>query len=158
MRNPVLKEVKLSDSIETIGARAFYECSLQKIEFGSRLKIIKREAFVECGIQGKIIIPASVTTIEKEAFYGNSITSVIFQDTNDKISQLTTIGTDAFYDNELNEEIIIPSNITSIGDTVFDENSNLVRIIIKKANDEDLELGSSWNGTAEIIYDPNYVG
>ena len=67
---------------------------------------------------------------------------------------LTTIGRYAFYGNQLTE-MIIPESVESIGDSAFGDNQKLTSIMIKRANSDGMTLESSWNGSAEVVYDPS---
>ncbi|MCH5188490.1 MAG: leucine-rich repeat domain-containing protein [Oscillospiraceae bacterium] len=68
-------------SAKTIGSYAFFDCTgLQEITFFDQLESIGNRAFGNCaGLDGKLVIPASVTEIGDSAFYqgrddnGNSI-------------------------------------------------------------------------------------
>ena len=76
---------------------------------------IGEEAFW-CSNLTSIEIPASVTTIDKEAFHGcSSLSSVTFVEG----SKLSVIGCQAFYDCTTLSSIIIPASVTSIGSQAF---------------------------------------
>ena len=57
-----------------------------------------------------------VTTIERQAFVGNALTSVIIGDS------VTTIGQGAFKGNALTS-VTIPDSVTTIGESAFDSNA-----------------------------------
>ena len=58
-------------SVKTIRPFAFFECTgLQELTFSDRLESIGNCAFESCaGLDGKLVIPASVTDIGDSAFY-----------------------------------------------------------------------------------------
>lgn len=69
----LLAEIKLSESIETIGAEAFRGCTmLDEITFGSNVTAINTKAFQDCTALTKAVIPPSVTYIGDAAFSGCS--------------------------------------------------------------------------------------
>ncbi len=59
------------------------------------------------------------------------------------------------FDNQLTF-VVIPGNVTTIGDFAFDANDDLATITIKRANDCGMTLGEDWNGPATIVFNPNY--
>ncbi|SFF69053.1 leucine-rich repeat protein [Sunxiuqinia elliptica] len=83
---------------------------------GVAVEVIGESAFYENHLTS-VTIPASVTTIAKEAFFWNELGNVMFETG----SQLQTIGSDAFYGNELTS-ITIPGSVASIGEWAFSDN------------------------------------
>ena len=64
-----LKKVVLTDGLESIGKRSFYECtSLLEVRLPSTIKSIDIYAFSSTAIGGELIIPASVTNVGSNAF------------------------------------------------------------------------------------------
>jgi len=77
-----LTSVTISDSVESIGSYAFYQCTrFASVTIGSGVTTIRMCAFAWCsGFPGSITIPANVTTIGSYAFrYCKELTSVIFE-------------------------------------------------------------------------------
>ncbi len=68
---------------------------------------------------GSIVIPTSVTTIKKRAFFESNISSVIFETG----SQLTTIEEEAFAYTEYLTHITIPESVTFIGLNAFNDST-----------------------------------
>jgi hypothetical protein len=59
----------LPKMVETIGARAFYDCDgLTQISFNDGLKTIEDEAFFDCDLITEIVLPESVRKIKSLAF------------------------------------------------------------------------------------------
>jgi len=66
-----LKSVIIGEGVTSINAKAFYSCGkLQNMQLGKNLRTIKYQAFDNCNLK-MVIIPRSVTTIERYAFANN---------------------------------------------------------------------------------------
>lgn len=104
---PRFKEIKIPDSVETIGNGAFYDCrDLERITLPSTLQKLSNSTFYDCTALSEVTFPASLKTIEKSAFSGcrnlsevelpaslTTIQSYVF----DRCSALKTV----FYDGSL---------------------------------------------------------
>ena len=141
-----LSSVNIPSQVETIGTSAFGSCSsLTSVSLPSSIKTINASAFGLTGLTS-ITIPSSVTTIADNPFYGcKSLTSITVKDGNatydsrkscnaiietatnklltgcvsTKIpSTVTVIGRSAFRELPITN-VIIPSQITSIGDYAY---------------------------------------
>jgi hypothetical protein len=65
-----MTELVIPDGVETIGNRAFANCSaLVSLTLPEGLKVIEERAFYACGELPSLVIPEGVTTIGKHAFY-----------------------------------------------------------------------------------------
>ena len=105
--HPRFKEIKIPDSVETIGNGAFYDCrDLERITLPSALQTLSAVTFYDCTALSEVTFPASLKTIEKSAFSGcrklsevklpaslTTIQSYVF----DRCSALKTV----FYDGSL---------------------------------------------------------
>ena len=68
---PRFKEIKIPDSVETIGNGAFYDCrDLERIALPSALQKLSNSTFYDCTALSEVTFPASLKTIEKSAFSG----------------------------------------------------------------------------------------
>lgn len=68
---PRFKEIKIPDSVETIGNGAFYDCrDLERITLPSALQTLSNSTFYDCTALSEVTFPASLKTIEKSAFSG----------------------------------------------------------------------------------------
>ena len=136
-----LTSVTVGNGVTSIGNRAFDGCKGLK-------KVIVPDIAAWCGIKFSqyydnplylthhlysdedieitdLVIPNSVTSIEKEAFFGCSgLTSVTIG------NSVTSIGTWAFYDCNGLTSITIPNSVTSIGNAVFSGCKNLQKVIV----------------------------
>ena len=68
---PKFKEIKIPDSVETIGNGAFYDCrDLERITLPSALQTLSPVTFYDCTALSEVTFPASLKTIESSAFGG----------------------------------------------------------------------------------------
>ena len=179
-RNQNIKSYVIPSSVASIGDSAFSWCSsLSEIVIPSSVTSIGDSAFSECDSLSEIVIPSSVTSIGDRAFshcfslkYISIPKSVIglnsnpfaewkgkleclspnfvyeddilfnkdksriisFRNQNIKSyvipSSVTSIGDSAFSGCRSLSEIVIPSSVTSIGDSAFSSCSSLSEIVI----------------------------
>ena len=113
-------------SIISIGESAFEgNTNLTSVTIPIGVKAIGQSAFEGCTGLADVIIPSSVETIEQGAFYGcSALTSIKIPD------GVTTIPVGAFTATNLTC-IIIPRNVTSIGEYAFERCTNLKRIVLE---------------------------
>lgn len=137
-------------SVTTIGGGAFAENNLTSVVIPDSVTTIGGDAFSGNNLTS-VVIPDSVTTIGDWAFAANNLISVVIPDS------VTEIGGSAFNNNQLSESqayiyarngngsidyttivsyggakrdnVVIPNNVTTIGDWAFAEN-NLTSVII----------------------------
>ncbi len=153
-----LTSIEIPASVETIEAAAFSGCSSLKtviFEKGSNLKTIGKAAFY--GFFGKcpitsIEIPASVETIEQEAFKGCSkLATVTFE----KGSQLKSIGggksLGAFMDCTALTSIEIPASVETIEATAFIGCSSLETVTFEKGSQLQT-IGGGYDSNNDRIY------
>ena len=86
---------------------------------------IQKYAFYRCGVITSVNIPNSITSIGEGAFFEcKNLTSISIPDT------VTSIGNAAFYSCENLKNITIPNGVTSIGEAMFYDCKGLTSIII----------------------------
>lgn len=173
--NCQLKTVVLSNTIETIEAKAFiFNPNLQNISvpenskwFSSdnyclydKDKTVLKQYFLGRPQINEFKIPDTVTQIEAAAFGDDSsksnFTSVVLP------SGLTTIGSFAFRNQTKLQSIIIPKSVTTINDNIFMNCSNSL-VIYCEANNKPGGWDNDWIGsTSTKVYwyseKPNYDG
>lgn len=111
--HPTLAHIKLPNSLNTIGYRAFYGCELITVEMQSSVERIGIEAFLGCNSLTDINLPESLILIEEAAFkWCTSLASI------DLPSSLEKIDYETFANSGL-ESMVIPSTITVIEDNAF---------------------------------------
>ena len=154
-----LTSITIPEGVTSIGDRAFYNCSsLTSITIPEGVTSIGDFAFSDCHSLTSITIPESVTSIGIYAFSGcSSLTSITIPEN----SQLTSIGGRAFSGCEKLEkielntatveswfsgetsikEVVLGSNVKSIGNSAFYGCSSLTTITIPE-NSQLTSIGS----------------
>ena len=110
-----IKSVTLPDSLERINSGAFGNCAaLEAVSFGSGLKTIANQAFLNCGSLTSVAFPDSLEAIDKSAFAGcAALATVTFG------SGLKTIGEGAFNRCASLTSAAFPDSLESIGGAAF---------------------------------------
>ena len=154
-----LTSANIPSSVTSIGHRAFSYCTgLTSVNIPSSVTSIGNEAFRDCTGLTSINIPSSVTNIGYDAFIcctgltnvnvenGNTVydsrdncNAIIEKSTNELIlgckttiipTSVTSIGNSAFLDCTGLTSINIPTSVTSIGDSAFNHCTGLTSINI----------------------------
>ena len=136
---PKFTSLEIPKSVTTIGNYAFYlngNLSTLTFDDDSLLEEIGSYAFSGITLEddetnehdvvpkiSSVKIPKTVTEIGDRAFYYNKTLSTL---TFDPQSQLQTIGNSAFANCPAIGEIILPGSVTTLGDTVFDEEIEMI--------------------------------
>ena len=158
-----ITSIVIPANVKMIEARAFKGCSSLKtvtFEKGSQLKTIGGNynnpnyngAFSDCTALTSIEIPASVETIEQEAFKGCSrLATVTFE----KGSQLKSIGggksLGAFMDCTALTSIEIPASVETIEATAFIGCSSLETVTFEKGSQLQT-IGGGYDSNNDRIY------
>ena len=111
-----IKTVVIGDSITKIGKEAFSSVPCTAVKIGKNVQVIGENAFTDCtSLTGDLVIPDSVTTIDRWAFFG----SVISNGTLTLGKGLRTIGERAFADCSFSGGLTIPEGVTEIAEGAF---------------------------------------
>jgi hypothetical protein len=112
--------LRLTDDVKYIGKRAFYNAGCFKGSFylPANLEYLGVEAFCNCGseLTGDIVIPLGMTEIPVRAFYDMGFHNGMNLYLHDNIE---VIGTGAFASVKINNPLVLPANLTVIGERAF---------------------------------------
>ena len=117
-----LNSETIPEGVTAIGDHAFGSCCLNALTLPESLEKIGGYAFTGNKSLKSVNIPAKVKTIETEAFNSCGLTELVIPE------GVQTIGYNTFGRNSL-QNLTLPSTVTSIGGSAFDNNNNLQSII-----------------------------
>ena len=131
-----LTSVKIPNSVTRIGEQAFFFCTeLTSVTIPGSVKTIDVNAFRECTGLESITIPKSVTRIGEDAFsYCKNLTSITVAagntvyDSRENCNAIIKTATNTLLVGCQNT--VIPSSVTSIGNSAFSGCENLTSITI----------------------------
>ena len=131
-------EVKADHSrdfiIDSDGVLTSYEGATSDVVIPDTVTAIGSSAFSKAGsLIRSVHVPASVTQIRADAFASTSLSSVTFEDTRTRPSQLTSIGDRAFARTQLTS-ITLPGAVTTIGEGTFSGSASLTSIDVDPVN------------------------
>ena len=121
-----LNNVKLGNSVTTIGDREFYNCKkLKEVTIGTNVEKIGSSAFEYCTELKSIELPDSVKAIGSSAFYGcNLLEKINIPDGVQSICAYIFCNCDAL------KTIVLPDTVTLIEDKAFANCDSLISIVI----------------------------
>lgn len=128
-KNSVLRLLNIPSSVTSIGESAFENRKISELSFlsESKLNSISKSVFAGCGITEPVTIPSTVQTIDAGAFANNGFSSVTLS------SELISIGESVFKNNSNLTSINIPSKVNSIGDSAFAGCSSISSINVQSS-------------------------
>lgn len=120
-------DLTLPDSVQIVGNNAFSECTglTGTLTLGSSLQTIGAGAFYDCSFSGNLVIPDSVTSIGRYAFYSRPYLRPETQGTLTLGRNLRTIGEFAFLKSRYTGSLTIPDSVVEIGKRAFYQCENL---------------------------------
>lgn len=147
-----IANITIPEKIEKIGEGAFYRVSgVRNIDISSStITTIHEKTFSFINnYTGGITIPASVTTIEEEAFANSKLQGVTIGD------NVSTIKDNAFSGNYI-KTVTIPQKVKNLSSTAFVNNSYLTKFVVNANNPyfyaEDGVLYGDMNTLAASLY------
>jgi len=129
----------LSDEFNSSSSSALYQCTaLTSITLPEGVTKIDNSSFAGCSSLSEVVLPSSLVTLGAQVFYGcTSLSAITLND------GLKTIGSTTFYRCNLSS-ITIPSSVTKIHNSAFQNNSNLSTIICN--GETPAELSANYYG------------
>ena len=120
-------DLTLPDSVQIVGDSAFAGCTglTGTLTLGSSLQTIGAGAFYDCSFSGNLVIPDSVTSIGRYAFYSRPYLRPETQGTLTLGRNLRTIGESAFCESRYTGSLTIPDSVVEIGERAFYQCENL---------------------------------
>ena len=120
-------DLTLPDSVQIVGNDAFSECTglTGTLTLGRSLQTIGAGAFYDCSFSGNLVIPDSVTSIGRYAFYSRPYLRPETQGTLTLGRNLRTIGEFAFLESRYTGSLTIPDSVVEIGERAFYQCENL---------------------------------
>ena len=120
-------DLTIPDSVQIVGDRAFSGCTGLNgtLTLGSSLQTIGAGAFYDCSFSGNLVIPDSVTSIGRYAFYSRPYLRPETQGTLTLGRNLRTIGEFAFLESRYTGSLTIPDSVVEIGERAFYQCENL---------------------------------
>ena len=119
-----LTNVTFGDELETIGELSFYTCPIKELRLPNSLKTIGNRAFQSCTQIESLDIPKSVETIGGEAFSWCDGLKELYIPAN-----IDTIGYQTFYYCKNVERITIGKNVCFIGSDAFAGSEKLKEVV-----------------------------
>ena len=145
-----LTTINIPDGVTSIGNYAFYGCTaLDRIELPNSLTYIGDYAFSGCTAEIVWGDLPTITTIGQNAFNGYKGRNLVIP------TSVTTIEKDAFANCTAITEIIIPSNVTTVTDSIF--TNSIVDIIYCEVIGQPSGWVSYWKAgcTAVVVWGYN---
>jgi len=126
-----IESITIPESVTIIGVSAFYKCAdLKNVVLSNGVETIDSNAFDECTALESITIPSSVKKIGFRAF-GNctSLKNLIIEE------GVSEIDTFTFLSCEKLESVVIPNSVKTIKIQAFDRCSSIKKIYISKGTE-----------------------
>lgn len=87
---PKFKEIKIPDSVDTIGSGAFFYCqNLERITLPSALQTLSSVTFYGCAALSEVTFPASLTAIQSSVFHRCSAKTVFYDGSLEQWNHIT---------------------------------------------------------------------
>ena len=144
-------------SVKSIGARAFYDISLDTVTVANGVETIEEYAFYDSDGINILTLPSTLKSIGKYAFVYAYITSLVLPE------GLTSIGENAFRSCHRLTKVELPSSLTSIGSGTFTNCENIATVISRIRSPFEISksafarsFSTNWNSETEK-YDSTFT-
>lgn len=99
-------------------------CATSVIPDDGSVTIIGESAFSDAWHNRSLIIPEGIVEIQEDAYYGCTITELVFPST------LRTLGNRLFLKGSLPEHIVIPEGVETIGSGCFENDISTISVVL----------------------------
>ena len=146
-----IEKLIIPNSVTSIGDYAFRHCeSIQSVVFSENLTSIGNGAFMSCGNLSTLILPLKLEKIDNYTFqYCSNLSYIIIP------SNIKTIGGYSFSDCTKLESVDIKYGLTNIGYMAFGWCTNLKKIIIPESVDKIESCAFERSGLVSILIPKN---
>lgn len=144
-----LKSVTIGKNVQTIGERAFYQCSaLTKITLPANVKTIRKEAFANCKRLKSVKLGKRVQTIGQRAFYQcSALTSVTFPE------NVKTIQKEAFANCKKLKSIKFGGKkLKTVGKAAFKNTKSKIKVTVPKSKYKNYKKILNGRGLKKPVY------
>jgi uncharacterized repeat protein (TIGR02543 family) len=144
--NKHLTEVNMSAGMEEIKDYAFYNCSsLKDVALSDTLQTIGTNIFQNTAL-AKIVIPASVTKIKDRAFYNlKCLETVEFPE---NMTGTLEIGARAFSDTGISGPLVLPEGLSKIGSYAFCNVESVTDLTLPSSSLKEIGDSAFYNNTS----------
>lgn len=119
-----IRKLSLLEGVNAIGGNAFYSCSFTSLIIPNTVSEIGNSAFASCSALYSVVIGKNVAHIGNSAFSNCSTLQSVIMDQN-----VIHIGNSAFAGCSMLHSINLPKSLTSIGKSAF-QNAGLTEVVI----------------------------
>ena len=109
-----MSSITIPGSVTNIGAQAFYNTGLTRVEIPDGITTIEHSTFTNCRVLTSVTLPDSLTSIEHDAFNGCRMLTHI-----NIPAKVSSIGEHTFLSCENLTEITIPASVKTVGAGLF---------------------------------------
>jgi hypothetical protein len=155
----LLKEISLPQNVTTLQPEAITNCkSLQKVYIGQSVSNLSNRNFSNCDNIDTILVDENNETYKSvdNCILRTEDYAIVYGNKNSKIPSISTKICDYAFIGSFFDELIIPSNIRTIGYAAFSNCPNLKKVIIEEGIEE-IDNAFINCGSLEEIYLPNSI-
>ena len=141
--NGKIQDLKIPESVKSIGTYAFYGSGLTGVQLRlpSKLSSLGKESFAYTNISS-VSIPGSLKSIGEGAFRGTRLRSIEIEEGVERIEEY------AFYGSGAGSLLVIPDSVVSIGENAFGD----IRDLNVELHENTAYSGTAFDGGTNITF------